>query len=123
MSLDHLDELPTEKIIQEFVNVARRRGSAVLNSETRTANRMFDRMRAIDQVLRRRGHDARMALLPLLKDEDRSVRYYAAKYMLGVTPATARQVIEAIAAINFDALSGDAGMCLDALDDGIFRPD
>ncbi len=84
---------------------------------------MFDGMRAIDRALRARGQDARLALAPLLEDRDRFVKYFAAKYLLGLLPRQARAVIEGIANPKFDALSLDAGMCLYALDQGIFKPD
>jgi hypothetical protein len=64
-----------------------------------------------------------MTLSPLLDDKNRFVRYYAAKYLLGLVPDRARRVIEEIAKFQFDALCGDAGMCLYALDKGIFKPD
>lgn len=94
-----------------------------MDSNTRQANRMFRYMREIDRVLRRRGRPARLALEPLLDDKDRSVRYFAAKYLLGLVPDRSRAVIEEIATPVFDALGGDAGMTLYALDEGIFRPD
>jgi Domain of unknown function (DUF2019) len=80
-------------------------------------------MRSIDQTLRFRGHDFRLALLPLLEDKDRFVRYFAAKYMLGLASDRARRVIEQIARFKYDALCLEAGMCLYALDKGIFKPD
>jgi hypothetical protein len=84
---------------------------------------MFKRMQAVDRVLRLRGKEARLALLPLLDDEERSVRYFAANYMLGLAPDRARNVIEEIAKFKFDALCLEAGMCLYALDKGIVKPD
>jgi hypothetical protein len=112
-------ELTTDELVQEFARLARHMGAAMLDSETGRFNRMFPGMQAIDRELRSRGRDARMALFPLLEDQDRFVRYYAAKYLLGLVPDLARRVIEDIAEVKYDALSGDAGMCLYALDQGI----
>jgi hypothetical protein len=116
-------ELTTDELVQEFAHLARQMGAAVLDSETRHFNRMFPGMQAIDRELRSRGREARMALAPLLEDENRFMRYCAAKYLLGLVPDRARLVIEDIAKFKYDALCGDAGMCLYALDSGIFKPD
>ena len=118
-----LPELTIDQLIQDFAQLAQQMGTAVLDSETGRFNRMFPRMEAIDRELRSRGREARMALSPLLDDKNRFVRYYAAKYLLGLVPDSARRVIEEIARFKFDALCGDAGMCLYALDKGIFKPD
>lgn len=119
----NLNVLTTHQLVLEFIRLAKGRGAAVLDSEVRRANQLFSGMQEIDRELRSRGRAARMALSPLLDDEDRFVRYYAAKYLLGLVPESARRVIEAIAKLKFDALSLDAGMCLYALDKGIFKPD
>jgi len=84
---------------------------------------MFDQMKAIDDVLRARGKDARLALKPLLEHRNRFVRYYAALYLLGMIPEEARPIIEETATKWFDGLSGDAGMLLDAFDSGQYKPD
>ena len=123
MKTSNYSHLTTPDLIKEFVHLAKTRGLAIVDFETRRANRMFDRMRDIDLILRSRGIEARMSLAPLLADSDRFVRYYAAKYLLGLVPGEARAVIEEIAKYKYDALCGDAGMCLYALDAGIFKPD
>jgi hypothetical protein len=118
-----LQQLATDQLVQEFAELAQSMGAAVLDSETHRFNRMFPRMQGVDDELRSRGREARIALSPLLDDISRFVRYYAAKYLLGLLPVEARRVIEEIAAPKFDALCGDAGMCLYAVDKGIFKPD
>ncbi len=105
------------------MDLARLMGAAILDSETKRFNRMFPKMQAIDRELRTRGPEARTALIPLLDNHDRFIRYYAAKYTLGLAPDRARRVIEDIAKSSYDALRLDAGMCLYALDKGIFKPD
>lgn len=119
----NLSELDTDTLVARFVAATKAMGLAVLDHETQTANRVFQTMWDIDQILRARGRDARLRLLPLLADKDRFVRYYTAKKLLGVVPDRARAVIEGVAEPKYDALSLDAGMCLYALDEGIFRPD
>jgi hypothetical protein len=118
-----LNALSDEELIRRFTLAARTMGSSVLDSETRQANRMYNLMRAIDTVLRLRGKNARLKLMPLLDDSDRFVRYYAAKKLLGLVPGRARAVIEWNANYWFDAIAGDAGMTLDDLDAGFYKPD
>ena len=118
-----LADLDNDALVERFVAAAKQMGMAVLDHETRKANRIFQIMWDIDLVLRSRGREARLKLVPLLDDKDGFVRYYAAKKLLGLVPDRARAVIEGIADPKFDALSGDAGMCLYALDEGIFKPD
>jgi hypothetical protein len=118
-----LSGLTDDELVKIFALAAKRRGLAVLDSETRQANKMFDRMRSVDAVLRTRGLEARMRLVPLLDHDDRFIRYYAALYLLAVVPARARAIIEWNHKYWFDALAGDAGMTLQNLDTGIYRPD
>ena len=123
MKSQKLVDLDNDALVAQFVAAAKQRGLAVLNHEIRKANRIFQIMWDIDLVLRSRGKEARLRLVPLLDDKDRFVRYFAAKKLLGLVPDRARVGIEGIADPKFDALSGDAGMCLYALDEGIFKPD
>ena len=112
-----------EELLKRFVVLAQKRGAAVLNSDTREANRIYDYMRAIDLALRARGREARLKLEPLLSHEDRFVRYYAAQKLLGLIPDRARAILEWNHKNAFDALAGDAGMMLHLLDTGFYRPD
>src|SRR5262249_25383433 len=105
-------ELTTDELVEQFIRLAQQMGMAVLDSENRRFNRMFPRMQAIDRELRARGRQARMSLSPLLDNKNRFVRYYAAKYLLGLVPDRARRVIEEIAEFKYDALCLDAGMTL-----------
>jgi hypothetical protein len=123
MKLQAMASPTMHQLVEEFIRISKERGAAILDSNTINAKRTFEEMRAVDRILRSRGRDSRLALLPLLEDKDRFVRYFAAKYLLGLVPDRARHVIEEIAKLKYDALSGDAGMCLYALDKGIFKPD
>lgn len=123
MMHSNLEQLTTVELIDEFTNAARQRGGAVLDSETRRANRMYDRMKAVDDILRHRGLQARLSLQHLLEDKDRFVRYYAAIYLLGLMPDRARPVIEENAKYWVDALSSDARGLLREFDEGKYKPD
>jgi len=112
-----------DELLSEFATTAKQMGSAVLDSDTQQANRMYHHMRAIDTVLRSRGKMARLKLVPLLNDQDRFVRYYTAGKLLGVVPEPARAVIEWNAKNRFDAIAGDARGLLRAFDSGEYKPD
>jgi hypothetical protein len=118
-----LTKVIDDDLIDRFVVAARKMGTAVLDSDTREANRMFHYLHAIDLELRARGRDARLKLEPLLNHKDRFVRYYAARKLLGLIPDRARAVLEWNHKYGFDALAGDAGMTLLNLDTGFYKPD
>jgi hypothetical protein len=80
-------------------------------------------MNDVDQELRRRGLQARLALLRLFDHPNMQVRLQAAKWSLGVAPEAARQVIESISESNWFPQAGIAGMTLSNLDSGVFKPD
>jgi hypothetical protein len=123
MKTPNFDRMTDEQLTVSSAAAAKERGAAVLDSETRRANRMFDRMWAIDKVLRARGRDSRLELLRPIDDKDRFVQYYAALYLLGLVPDRARAVIEWNHKHWFDALAGDAGMLLLAFDRVEYKPD
>jgi hypothetical protein len=62
-------------------------------------------------------------MLSLLNHENRFVRYYAAKKLLGLVPDRARAVIAWNAEYGFDAIAGDARGLLRAFDSGEYKPD
>ena len=123
MNRPNLDKLSNAELVRRFAEAAKKRGLAVLDSDVRNANRVIQYMHAIDSVLRARGIEARKELLPLLDSEDRFVRYYSAKNLLGIAPSQARAVIEWTHKYWYDAIAFDAGMTLSNLDSGVFKPD
>jgi hypothetical protein len=119
----HYVHATTDQLVRELAATAHERGAAVLDYETRRANRMYDKMHAIGMVLRSRSREARLALTPLLDDKDRFVRYYAVLYLLGLVPDRARPIIEWNCKYQFDALAGDARGLLRDFDNGEYKPD
>ena len=94
----------------------------MLDSEVSKASRALRGMWAIEDVLRSRGRDARLQLVPLLDDHDRFIRYYAAQALLGLVPERARAEIEWNTKYWFDAIAGDARGLLRAFDQGEYKP-
>jgi len=123
MSRIDLRQLTNEVLAERFRALALEKSEALLESNIRAANRIFDKMHAIDQELRVRGIDARKVLIPLLDDPDMRVQYEAALKSLAVAPQRALATIQAIAKRHLMPVSGEAGMALQALEDGIFKPD
>jgi hypothetical protein len=79
-------------------------------------------IRDIDEELRLRGRDARLALIILYNHQNIQVRLMAAKLTLGVAPTEARKLIEDISQSKIYPQAGDAGMTLSNLDEGVFKP-
>jgi hypothetical protein len=63
-----------------------------------------------------------MLLKPLLDEGDRFVCYYAARQLLALVPDRSLKIIEENSRRG-DAIAGDAGMLLYALETGIYKPD
>jgi hypothetical protein len=108
------------ELVRKFSPTAKRLGEAVVSGLP--ASRKTDRLFAIKAILRERGRDARLKLAPLLKHENRFVRYYAARELIGLLPEQCRVIIEENTK-EFDALVGDARHFLRAIDEGIYKPD
>ena len=123
MSASNLGNSDNAELITAFANAAKDMGEAVLDSDNGRANRLFRHMEQIDSILRQRGRQSRLLLVPLLDHQNRFVRYYAAQYLLGLVPNRARAILEWNAKFKFDAIAGDAGMTLDNLDSGFYKPD
>lgn len=85
-------------------------------------NRLYAEIHAISDLLRSRGIAARRTLLPLLDHENPQVQYNAARELLAVEPKRARATLETLARSAPTAQKGRAGMTLDNLDNGIFKP-
>jgi hypothetical protein len=112
-----------EMLVARFALLAKARGEATLDLDNRLANRLFDQMKAIGDELRARGTTARLSMTPLLDDEDRFVRYYAAIYFLRLVPDKARALLEWNARYWAGSIAADARMGLQMLDEGTYRAD
>jgi len=76
----------------------------------------------VEAELKSRASDQRRALMTLYEHPSAQVRLNAAKATLAVAPVEAREQLEAIANSGDFPQYGHAGMSLDALDRGIFKP-
>jgi len=119
----NLTQLSTDTLISRFSDIAKERGAAVLDLNSRRANIFYDQMLAIDNELRARGREVRLRLVPLLRDPDRFVRFYAAEKLLGLVPSESRAVMEWNAKYQADSIAANARGFLRALDAGTYKPD
>jgi hypothetical protein len=118
-----LKSITVDQLVDRFAEIGIAQDQALLYDEYKRFNRLFNQMNDVDQELRRRGLQARLALLRLFDHPNMQVRLQAAKWSLGVAPEAARQVIESISESNWFPQAGDAGMTLSNLDSGVFKPD
>ena len=115
-------EISVPQLVNQFAAVAVRQGEALLADDIRQVNRLFDRLKEIENELKSRAGDQRAALMSLYDSPNMHVRVKAAKATLAVAPAAARQQLEDIAASGWQPQAGEAGMSLWNLDRGVFKP-
>jgi hypothetical protein len=114
--------MTVDQLVRRFTAIGTEQDKALLSRHHAKFNRLFDEMVAIEEELRKRDGDQRKELLPLLEHPNAQVRLNAIKATLAVAPVLARQKLEAMAASREYPQAGDAGMTIDALDRGIFKP-
>jgi hypothetical protein len=118
-----ISRITDAELVSQFSAIAKARGEATMMLDTRRANACFDRMKAVDLEMRARGTETRKALVPLLSNPDRYVRYYAAMYLLALAPDQARAILEWNTKFEVGILAADARGMLRALDEGTYKPD
>jgi len=90
----------------------------------------YDQLNSVSAELRRRGSEARRALIPLLdcKDNSRTMsavaqcQYNAARELLAIEPVRARATLEALASSVTQSQMALARETLDVLNNGTFKP-
>ncbi|MGB6174901.1 MAG: DUF2019 domain-containing protein [Methylocella sp.] len=118
-----VQSMTNDQLVDRFAEIGIAQDEALLYDEHKEFRRLYSQMDEVDKELRARGMKARIALVRLFDHPNMQVRLQAAKWSLGVVPESARRVIEAISESNWFPQAGEAGMTLDFLDDGTFRPD
>jgi predicted short-subunit dehydrogenase-like oxidoreductase (DUF2520 family) len=118
-----LQDMSATELVDGFAAAALGQFQAELQSNIAKQNKFVEQAMAIAAELKSRPGDQRSALLGLYEHPNVQVRLNAARLTLAVAPATARQVVETIAASRKYPQAMDAGMCLWALEQGIFKPE
>ena len=122
MKQTNLQDMTVGQLVNRFTAIGLDQDKALLRNEHAKFNRLYDEMDAIENELKGRNGDQRRVLLDLYHHLNAQVRLNAIKATLAVAPAPARQMLEAMAGSREYPQAGDAGMTLDNLDAGIFKP-
>lgn len=117
-----LGQMAVAELVKRFTELAVQQDEAVLAFDVKETTRLVWKLKEIEDELQARPGDQRHALLPLLAHPNHQVQLIAAKATLAIAPVAARQVLETIAEAPYSPQKLDAGMCLWALDEGIFKP-
>jgi hypothetical protein len=114
--------MTVSQLVDRFVAITLAQDQALLMDEFAKFNRLFAEMEAIKQELKSRNGDQRRALIPLYDHPNAQVRLKAAKATLALASQAARRTMEAIIDAREFPQALEAGMSLDNLDRGIFKP-
>ncbi len=123
MKLTNVESMTIDQLVDRFADIGIAQDEALLYDEHAKFRHLYSQMEEVDKELRARGTEARRALARLFDHPNMQVKLQAAKWSLGVLSKDARRVIESISESNWFPQAGDAGMTLDFLDDGTFKPD
>jgi len=122
MTKTPLERMSVAQLVERFTVIALDQDKALMSNEHAKFNRLFDEMEEVEQELKTRPGDQRHALLPLYVHPSAQVRLKAVKATLAVAPERARRMLQIIADSREYPQAGEAGMSLDNLDAGIFKP-
>jgi hypothetical protein len=122
MKRTKLQGMTVDQLIQRFTVIGIEQDQALLRGQHARFNRLFDEMVAIEDELKTRAGDQRRELLSLYNHANAQVRLNAVKATLAITPEFARRKLQVLADSREYPQAGDAGMTIDALDRGIFKP-
>lgn len=117
-----LANMTVESLVARFAEIGLAQDKARLYDEHTKYNSLYDQMSAVVDELRRRKPDARPNLATLFDHSNIHVRVRAAARLMAVSPVRARKVLEEIAASKDFPEAGDAGMLLNGLEDGTWKP-
>jgi hypothetical protein len=120
MKVAKLHAFTIEELVELFATLALEQDKAEFNVPR--LNRLFFQIEDIKAELKSRPGDQRRALMRLYGHPNMQVRLKAAKATLALAPAAARAELETIASSDVFPQAGDAGMTIDGLDDGTFKP-
>jgi hypothetical protein len=117
-----LHEMSPGQLVTHFAKIAMEQDEALLRNEVALFNKLYSKMDEVDKELKSRPGDQRRLLLSLFDHANVQVRLKAATRTLAVAPEAARRMIETIARSRKYPQAGHAGMIIDGLDRGEFKP-
>jgi Domain of unknown function (DUF2019) len=110
--------MPVEQLVQDFACIAIEQDKAQLYDQTAKYNRLFHKIVAIKDELKRREGDQRRALVSLFEHPNAQVRLMAAQWASAVAPAAAQAVLQKISDQNEYPQAAHARQSLEAIDRG-----
>jgi Domain of unknown function (DUF2019) len=116
------ERLTIEELVDLFAEIGVEQDRALFHERIAEFRNLYGQMNAIDNELKRRGRDARLALLRLYDHPSVQVRVKAAIRTLAVAPDAATRLLKAIRDSNRFPQAADAAMMLRSLEDGSFIP-
>jgi acetolactate synthase small subunit len=122
MKRTNLRDTSVDQLVERFIVITLDQDKAIAVDDTAKYNRLFEKMEAVKHELKAREGDQRRALLRLYDHPNIQVRLKAVTATLAVAPERARRMLEIIAESREYPQAGDAGMTIDALNRGIFKP-
>jgi hypothetical protein len=118
-----LAQLTVDELVDYFAQIGISQYKSEVMDEISNYNALFKQMNQIDDELKKRGVDARLALLKLYDHPNVQVRLKAAVRTLAVAPDAARRVLRDIKDSNAYPQAADASLFLRDFDNGSYRPD
>lgn len=123
MKKGDLTKKSSDDLVALFADLSRQQGDALIVDDTRRSNRLYYKMKDIDQELRLRGPEARLRLKVLFTDANPFVRLNAAVKILGLVPQEGRAVLQKIREARIQPEALHAGMVVLRFDSGEWVPD
>jgi cytochrome c oxidase assembly protein Cox11 len=122
MTSEKLLAISVNELVELFTKLALEQDDAVLAFDVKNTNRLYRKLKEVENELKSRPGDQRRALIPLFDHPNPQVQVKAAKATLAIAPAAARHVLEIIAETCYGPQKLEAGMSLSNLDEGIYKP-
>jgi hypothetical protein len=119
--MKRLSDMSLDELVKRFETISLDQNEAILRDDNAKFNRLFGEMEYVENELKSRKGDQRRLLRQLYDHPNAQVRLKAAEATLAVEPEAARRQLQIIAG-SVGPQAGDAGMTLDGLDDGTFKP-
>ncbi len=120
--MNALQNMTVEELVQLFSEITAKQGDALRHYKIQQYKKLFAQMMGVANELKSRPGDQRRALMVLYEHPLPKVRLMAAHMTLALAYPAARAVIQNIVDRKEWPFAGDAGMTLDNLDSGFYKP-
>lgn len=120
--MSKLAAFAVDLLVERFADIAVKQGRAADHFDNRTYNRLYVQMMEVADELKQRAGDQRRALMVLYEHPQAEVRMMAAYMTLAIAYQSARGVLQLIVDRKEFPQALTAGMSLDSLDRGTYKP-